>query len=200
MERIESPELEQAIIDHIADLYGIFNKREGIHLSTLIGCLTRSFFNEVNYVKPTEEEVMLFALGYALQDVLTPAAAEAPLCTLEGITYSPDYQIKLQGDTTVEIKTTRQSSNNDISESWIKYMKGGCWILGIQEYHLAILYMMGNWKPPFPKLKVFKLTFTDEELLINWGWVMQRKRVYEQALADHRPPRPFAYCEDYECK
>lgn len=200
MERIESPELEQAIIDHIAGLYSINVKREGIHLSTLIGCLTKSFFNEVNYAKPTHEEVMLFALGYALQDVLTPATAVSPLYELEDITYSPDYQIKLTNDITAEIKTTRASSNNDLSESWIKYMMGGCHILGIYEYHLAVLYMMGNWKPPFPDLKVFKFTFTVSELIGNWEWIRARKKIYSYALAENRPPRPFAYCEEWECK
>ena len=72
MEKIEAPELEQAIIDHLAGLYSIHVKREGLHLSSLIGCLTKSFFNEVNYTRPTNEETMLFALGYGLQDVLTP--------------------------------------------------------------------------------------------------------------------------------
>ena len=200
MEKIEAPELEQAIIDHLAGLYSIHVKREGLHLSSLIGCLTKSFFNEVNYTRPTNEETMLFALGYGLQDVLTPEQAVAPLYELEDITYSPDYQIKLSNDITAEIKTTRAGSDKDLSESWIKYMKGGCYILGIKEYHLAVLYMMGNWKPPMPELRVYKLTFETEELEDNWAWITERKEVYSHALEINRPPTPFRYCEDWECK
>lgn len=200
MERIESPELEQAIIDHLAGLYNIHTKREGIHLSSIVGCLTRSFWNEVNYTIPTHEETMLFSLGYALQDVLTPDTAEAPIYSLEGITYSPDYQIKLSQDITAEIKTTRMSADKPLSELWIDYMMGGCYILGIKEYHLAVLYLMGSWKPPFPELKVWKITFTDEELMFNWSRLMERKTVYTHSLEINRPPQPFEYCREYECK
>lgn len=201
MERIEDPELSREILDHLAGLYGIYTKREGIHLSTLVYCITRGFFDQKSMTLPTDEEVMLFALGFGLQDVLTPGRAEAPVYELDGITFSPDFQITMGGDRTVEIKTTRMSSNKpDFPETWIVYIMGGCWILGIQEYSLSILHMMGNWKPPFPKIASWKLKFAEEELEDNWEYLMERKAVYEQALAEGKPPTPYKYCYEWECK
>ena len=200
MERILEPSLDREILEHISGLYGINNQREGIHLSTLVYCLTRSYFNLTNYTKPTDEEVMLFALGYGLQDVLTPDKAEAPLYELEGITYSPDFQIITGDGKTVEVKTTRMSLNKDLPETWLVYMMGGCHILSINEYYLTVLYMMGNWKPPFPQLRSFKLTFTEEELNSNWLYLLDRKEVLEDAIATGKPPQPFTYCYDWECK
>jgi len=200
MERIEDPELSREILNHLADLYGIYTKREGIHLSTLTGCITRSFFDQTIQTKPTDEEVMLFALGYGLQDVLTPKQAIRIEYSLDGVTFSPDFQIVIGGDRTVEIKTTRASSDKpDFPEPWLVYIKGGCYILKIKEYSLSILHMMGNWKPPFPKIASWKLKFTEEELLENWEYIIARKDVYEEALILRIPPTPYKYCYEWEC-
>lgn len=216
MQKIENPEMSRLILNHLSDLYKIKEKREGIHLSTLVYCLTRSFFDQLAPVEPTDEEVMLFSLGFALQDVLTPSKAVTPVYEKDGITFSPDFVLELEagkpqpflakgGTLTplkyVELKTTRMSSSKeDLPETWIEYIQGGCYMRGVNEYELAVLYMMGNWHPPFPEIKSYKLIFDDEELQSNWKRLLDRKDVYEEAIRTTQPPHPFCHNKEWECK
>lgn len=198
----------KAAFEHLDKLYSISQKREGIHLSTVIYCLTRSYYDlTLNDVGPTPQEVLLFALGYGLQDILTPEKATLEVMEKDGIFYSPDYKLKL-GDTQdlYELKTTRMSANkgdeHEFPETWIEYMKGGCFIQESFEYRLVVLFMMGNWKPPFPDIKGYHFTFTREELEDNWSRLLDRKLVLEEALASDPPgpPTPRKWCKDWECK
>lgn len=202
MERIDNPELSRLALDHLASLYKIKDKREGIHLSTLVYCLTRSFFDQLASVEPTDEEVMLFALGYGLQDVLTPQEAESPVYEKDGITYRPDFVLKLDGSLG-EIKTTRMSLKtleDHLSETWVEYIMGGCYIREETSYNLMVLLMMGNYHPPFPMIHSETLVFEKQELQANWDYLLERKDVYEEALASNQPPQPFHWCKDWECK
>ena len=90
MRRVDNPELKRKILDHLANLYKIKEVRESNHLSSYITCRTKSFLDQKQTTEPTDEEVMLFALGYGLQDVLTPKDASAPVIERSGIIYSPD--------------------------------------------------------------------------------------------------------------
>lgn len=201
MERIHNPEMEQYALKHLADLYNIRQQRQGIHLSTVIYCLTRAYFDLTQYIQPTEEEVMLFALGYGLQDVLTPQEAEVPVFEKDGITYSPDFMLKVDGKY-FEIKTTRKSmkyAEEALTETWVEYIMGGCYIRDINEYELVILFMMGDYKPPFPKIRAETLKFDNEELLDNWYRIIQRRNVLLDSLQTNHPPAPKLWCKDWEC-
>lgn len=201
MDKLDNPGLSRLFLTHLADLYHIKEKREGIHLSTLIYCLTRSFFDQVAPIEPTDSEVMLFVLGYGLQDVLTPQGAETPLYELDGITFRPDLLLPI-GDKKglAELKTTRMSSGKEeFPETWIEYMKGGCHMRGVNVYDLSVLHMMGNWHPPFPEIKSYTLVFTEEELDDNWKYILCRKEVYTVALDTNTPPIPGEHCKEWEC-
>jgi hypothetical protein len=202
MIRSNAPELDQLILEHLAHKYNLTRKRDGIHLSTLIGCLTRSFLDlKSDTVQLTENEVMLFATGWALQAELMPPQATAPvILTSDGITYSPDMVFALEG-LTVELKTTRSGIKRyvegDYPDSWIKYIMGGCHILGISEYLLSVFYISER---PFPKLHSERLTFDQFELDANWERLSVRRDEYKRAMREGTPPSPFKWNEDYECK
>lgn len=204
MEVVDNPELNKVMLKYLADKYKIMERREGLHLSSLIGCLTRSFYEAVNPIEPTEPELMLFITGYALQDAVTPKDAKAPLYTKDGITYSPDFELTIGNrkcEDTFEIKSTRISTNNpNVNENWIEYMKGGCHILDKRVYNLSAIHLMGNYKPPFPILMTKTITFTDEEIADNWDYILVRKEVLEEAFRDKKPPLPFYHCKEWECK
>lgn len=201
MKRLDNPSLDRLILEHLANLYHIKEKREGIHLSTLVYCLTRSFFDQVAPIEPTDEEVMLFALGYGLQDVLTPPEAQTPTYELDGITFRPDFLLSYKLAQYCELKTTRMSSKRaDLPETWIEYIKGGCYIRGVQSYELSVLYMLGNYAPPFPTIHSETLIFEEDELESNWGYLLSRKAIYEDALDSNLAPVPFTYCKEWECK
>jgi len=209
MDTVEDLQSVKAAFEHLDKLYNISQKREGIHLSTVTYCITKSYFDlTMDNVGPTPQEVLLFALGYGLQDILTPEPAEIEVVEKDGIFYSPDYMLKFgEAHDLYELKTTRMSSNkgdaHDFPETWIEYMKGGCFIRNINEYRLVVLYMMGNWKPPFPSIKGYHFTFTDEELIDNWARLIQRRDELCGALANEEskiPPTPRKWCKDWECK
>jgi len=200
MKVIDNPELSRLMLDHLTGLYNLKKQRDEVHLSTLIYCLTRSFLDMKQDVEPTDMEVMLFALGIGLQNEFTPANTTLPVIRKDGVVFSPDFVIKVGEGQYCEMKTTRMSTARDFPESWIEYIKGGCFMQGIKEYDLSVLYMMGNYKPPFPQLNSFRLEFDEAELEANWKYLMCRKEVFDEALKNNRPPRPKEHCSDWECK
>jgi hypothetical protein len=207
MEIVENNELSRIMLDHIADMYGIKTKREGVHVSTLLYCLKKQQMDngaEETRLVPTDQEVMLFALGWGLQDVMTPKSAETPTLVKDGITYRPDFVFALK-DWVCELKTTRMSSTKGLMrqfpEGWVKYMKAGCLITERNTYDLTVLYILGNYKPPFPEIKSYRFTFTEEELRDNWTWILERKAIYDYAMSTGTIKLPpYTFNEAWECK
>jgi hypothetical protein len=78
-------------------------------------------------------------------------------------------------------------------------MKAGCMFTGRDNYDLAVFYMLGNWKPPMPQLKSYRITFTPEEIVDNWKWLLERKKIYEDALTSGVKLAPYKYNEAWEC-
>jgi hypothetical protein len=200
----ENRELTRLILDHLTQLYGLTEKRVGIHLSSLIFCLKRQQMDTLDgRVLPTDKELMLFALGWGLQDVLTPHSAETPVIEKEGIIYRPDFNLTLQ-QWTCELKTTRMSMKkgdaHEFPETWIKYMKGGCYMQNRNTYDLAVLYMMGYYKPPFPEAASYHFEFTDDEILDNWDWIKSRYDIYVPALQSGVILPAYTYNEEWECE
>ncbi len=206
MKRVDNPELQRKILDHLAGLYKIKEVREPNHLSSYVTCRTKTFFDQKQAIEPTDEEVMLFALGYGLQDVLTPKDSTAKVYNLSGITYRPDmsFEVTKAEIELLELKTTRKSAKNHyideaLPATWLSYMKGGCMIAGVERYDLAVLYMMGNYSPPFPQIYCDTLFFEKQELLDNWDIILANKRILDDALDKGVPPSPFHNCYDWEC-
>ncbi len=202
MKRIDNPELKRKILDHLANLYKIKEVRESNHLSSYITCRTKSFLDQKGTAEPTDQETMLFVLGYGLQDVLTPPDASAPVITKDGIIYRPDMILSNRLE---EIKTTRKSAKYHFTEdslpvTWVDYMMGGCWMMERTEYDLIILYMMGNYSPPFPEIYAETVQFEELELKENWIKILDHKAVLDRALYSGTLPEPFKHCYEWECK
>jgi len=202
MHRVDNPELKRKILEHLASLYKIKEVREEGHLSSYITCRTKSFLDQKQTTEPTEQEVMLFSLGYGLQDVLTPPDATAPVITRDGITYRPDMILSNRLN---EIKTTRKSAkyhylDDSLPVTWVDYMMGGCYMMEKTEYDLIILYMMGDYSPPFPQIYAETIQFDEEELELNWRMIVDNKSVLDDAIATVTPPEPFKNCYDFECR
>jgi len=206
MRRVDNPELKRKLLNHLAGLYKIKEIREPNHLSSYIYCRTRSFFDQKQAIEPADEEVMLFAIGYGLQDVLTPKESSANVYLYQGVIYRPDMTLT-RGDfeSLQELKTTRKSAKNHyiddfLPATWLAYMKGGCRIRQTNQYDLVILYLMGNYAPPFPSIYADTFYFTGEEIEQNWQTIMSNKKVLDNALKASIPPTPFQHCYEWECK
>jgi len=201
MLRIDNPELKRKVLEHLSKLYKIKEVRETGHLSSYITCRTKSFLDSQGTAEPTDEEVLLFSLGYGLQDVLTPKDATAPVITKDGITYRPDLILSTRLN---EIKTTRKSAkyhfdDDSLPATWIDYMLGGCYMAETNEYDLIILYMMGSYSPPFPDIYAETIYYEQEEIDTNWRKILANKAVLDKAIADRVLPEPYKNCYNWEC-
>ena len=204
MRRQDNPELKQKVLDYLASLYKIKEVRESNHLSSYITCRTKSFLDSKGTAEPTNEEVMLFALGYGLQDVLTPKDVVPVVYNKEGIIYRPDLPMTWTGNLG-EIKTTRKSAKYHFMEdalpvTWLDYMMGGCHMTDTNKYDLVILYMMGNYGPPFPDIYAETDYFEAEEIEANWQKIIRQKEVLDSSLVSGIPPEPFKNCYSWESK
>jgi len=202
MKRVDNPELKRKILQHLSELYKIKEVRESGHLSSYITCRTKSFLDSQGTAEPTDEEVMLFALGYGLQDVLTPKDARTPVIFRDGISYRPDMILSTRLN---EIKTTRKSAKYHFMEdslpvTWIDYMMGGCYMADTNEYDLIILYLMGDYSPPMPDIYAETIYYEQDEIESNWQKILANKAVLDKAIADKVPPEPFKNCYDWECR
>lgn len=222
IERIRNPQLETQALENLKASY---EQRDNgkIHLTDLIYCLTRSYYDKTQPMPPTPEELMLFSLGFGLQRILVPKEQEAQEIECDGITLSPDF-ISVGGEL-AELKTTRMSTrqrtqdgqweDKDFPETWVEQMMGYCYanqqcnvMAGLQppdqledmEYDLLVLHMLGNYAPPFPQLIGWRLKFTQQELEDFWQYIQYRKLVLEEALRDQKPPTPYSWNRDWECK
>lgn len=197
MLRVPSPEFNRIVLDAISEKYKLALPREGIHLSTLVYCLTKSFLDTQAPPEPSDIEIMLFATGYGLQDVMTPKLASTPTIEKDSIIYRPDF---LLDDRLCEIKTTRAGAKRytkgDYPQTWIEYIMGGCYITGKDTYYLSVLYISER---PVPVIQSEVLTFEHEELLTNWGRLTERMGIYKVALVTNVPPTPFTYNKKWEC-
>lgn len=202
MKRTDNPELKRKVLDHLAQLYHIKEVREPNHLSSYVYCRTKGFLDQKQTTEANDEEVMLFALGYGLQDVLTPKDTEAPIIEVDGVIYRPDFVLSARQN---EIKTTRKSAkyhflDEYLPQTWLDYMMGGCYMMETNEYDLIVLYMMGNFSPPFPQLYCDTFYFDTVELVQNWEMLMEHKAVLDKSLETNIAPEPFKNCYDWECK
>ena len=208
MERVENSELNRKILNHLIAQYQLKEKREPNHLSTYVYCRTKAYLDQKQTVEPSDQEVLLFAIGYGLQDVMTPKDAVAPVYKQDGIVYRPDmvfYPSKVEVENLVELKTTRMSAKkhwepDHIPMTWLDYMMGGCYMRNTSRYDLIILYLMGNYAPPFPEIYCDTFEFSQEELDENWAKLQEHRTVLDAALAGQYPPEPFKNCYDWECK
>ena len=205
MKRLPNPELDRLILNHLADKYQLYQFRQPgeFHLSSGVYCTTKAFWEATTPVIPTDEELMLFAVGLGLQDMLTPKQATTPTFVKDGIIFRPDFMLKLYKDEYHELKTTRMSMKRileGLPDTWVQYIAGGCYIRGVTTYQLSTLLLMGNWAPPFPKIYSETLVFEQDELLGNWANILTRKIVYDEAIEKSQPPTPFKYNAEWECK
>ena len=202
MKRTDNPELKRTVLNHLADLYKIREVREYNHLSSYITCRTKGFLDQKQTSEPTDTEVMLFALGYALQDVITPKDAKAPVINKNNILYRPDMILSNRLN---EIKTTRKSAkyhflDDSLPVTWVEYMLGGCYMMGKNEYDLIVLYMMGDYAPPFPLIYAETIYYEDKEIQDNWEYILKNKATLDKSLETGIMPEPFHNCYDWECK
>lgn len=199
MQITPNPVIEKELLDVLRARYITTEGRaEGIHLSDLIYCLTKSYHRITDPLPATDQEVMLFSLGFGLENMLLRDESRVSPGCKDGIHYSPDFIPLTAGR--AELKTTRASTTRDLPETWVEQIKGYAYAEGLLTYDLVVLHMLGNYKPPFPVIKGYQLTFSQEELVEQWQRFLSRRFVLDTCLHDAIPPDPLHWCKDWECK
>jgi hypothetical protein len=201
MRRTPNPELDRIILDALARRYKLLDKREGIHLSSLIYCLTKGYLDFKSPIEPTDTELLNFATGYGLQELLFPA--DETVYEKDGITYRPDGTLQVRaGDVQklIEIKSTRSGvkryQEGNLPETWMTYMKGGCYIRGTTTYDLGVIYLAER---PSAKILSETIEFEPEEIEENWMWLIGRRDAYKKSLDEEIPITPFTTAPEWLC-
>ena len=200
MELINNPKLANEVLEQLKQEYTI--EKPLPHLTELIYCLTRSYYDRTSPVPPTQREIMLFSLGWGLERLLLKQQRKIESGLSEGIYFSPDFLAFT--DLPGELKTTRSSSakfgTGFFPETWKRQILGYMKCLGVTEYELVVLFMMGNYRPPFPDIASYRIVSDEREINLNWSWLQMRKDVYMNCLEHKVAPPAGVFCEGWECK
>lgn len=198
----KNPFLNDQIYDNIRK--EVDTERTGIHVSDLSLCLRKAYYRKKGLSPPpTKETCLLWATGYAFQAFMFPKEIEIPVI-VDGIHCTPDIS------SGIEVKSTRQSSKKFSLETmghWNIQILAYCKALNTLEYDLSVIFLMGNYAPPFPLLDSWHIETTEEEVESNWVYLLERKELLETALKNNIAPEPLCapwegkYCENIHlCK
>ena len=194
MEYVSNPELKDELLEYVREHYDMATPRSGLHGNDLIYCLTKAYWQQTDPLPVTENELILFSIGFGFEGMYLPKEGGTPV-EMDGIWFSPDAIVGTDG---VDLKTTRMWKDKDgpvpkkgIPEGWIKQFKGYALVHGKMEWTAAVLYIASA------DFEVFTLHFTVEELADHWQWMLQRKEVLEE----EEMPTPYKHLGfEGECK
>jgi hypothetical protein len=149
----------------------------GLHVSDVLSAINKELFHPEYKDGISKAQAMT---GFIWEEMLSWGYRELKAVRPEeivqdGIICSPDG-IRPEEWVLEEYKATRTSSDKCPSNNWYwmaqikSYMKAfGC---GMTECVLQVLYINGNWKPPEPDERVFRVGFTLLEIEENWEMIL----------------------------
>ena len=214
-----APELREAALNALRAEYQMDEQRPGMHQSELGYCLTKSYWRRVDPLPPTDREVGLWAIGFSMERVLLSRETTPEPLVVDGITLSLDT-IDLFGP--ADLKTTRMSPEGksggcaicgevrkdhskdhkyeagektgfEFPDGWKKQFAAYCYGMGIESFGVIVVHLIQ------PEVTAWRITFTHNELVANWEWMLDRSNHLESMLAAG-DPQPFRHNEDWECK
>ena len=194
------------------------SRRDSIHVSDLLYCLRRSFFEKLGEEAEGDTKGNLtMMLGEAFQAWLLPGVEGAAFrVTYEGVVCTPDGIAVLESGERVplEIKSTRTSSNKipgyaysgATLNHYVDQVATYCLSLGVTSGRIAVLYMSGDYRANRDAtLVVYAVAFSQEELE-RWARIIShRQALLLSAMQTGEPPPidehlPWAcgYCPYHE--
>lgn len=194
MELIENPRLRHEILNLLQQEYLV--KKPMPHLTELVYCLTRSYYERMQPVPQTDKEIILFASGWGLERLLLAGERKLEYGCIDGIHYSPDFLAftELPG----ELKTTRMSHKRIVQEGlpegWKRQILGYMHCLGVTEYELGIMFLIQA------DIVGFRVVATEDEIAENWTMLTTRAAIYLSHIQMEIAPLPYQWCMENECK
>lgn len=168
-------------------------RSEGLHLGTVIreyGLATK----QIKLASGDSSRLMNFEKGFLWEDTFSHVWGEReaekfrnradylvqPELCVDGIYMTPDA-VDLGSETLDEFKsTTRSMLKFDQLEAhfdlWLVQIKGYLYGLQMTRCRLIVLFLCGDYKPPFPEVRAKELVFTERELSDNWRLIQNYAR------------------------
>ncbi len=179
--------------------------REGIHLSDLNYCITKSYWQKIMpTTQPNDNTILTWVIGLALERVLLEDEVDThrpDSDEQDSIHVSPDYSLVIQ-QAMGELKTTRYYYKKDKTDpskgyvlGWIKQMAGYSYVYNLDNYMLAVFQIITA------SMYGKQFSFNKEERTKFWKeYIIPRRDALIEARERKLPPEPFAYNEDWECE
>lgn len=191
MRMVEDQTLARHIITALKDEYD--QEKPLPHVTELITCLTKSYYNRKSPLPSTDREILFFARGWGLERLLLQNQKRRNEGSIAGIHYSPDFLSPL--NIPAELKTTMMSrkmiDSKGLPITWQRQ------ILAYMKATESNVYELVVFSLTTPEIISFKIYAEQEEIDDNWQWLLQRKEEYMQCLESNTVPTPV---ESFECK
>jgi hypothetical protein len=203
MQVTEDPQLKQQVVAALRTEFGMDSHRPGMHQSELSYCLTKAYWERTAPMPPTETEVTLWSIGFALERVIFVGQQQPEPLVLDGVTLSLD-SLSLFGP--VDLKSTRMRANGRKGEGGFQVPDR--WKKQMAAYTYALIMLGLATEPSFgivvmhlvePKITAWQLTWEMHELAEHWAWLMDRSNQLENMLATQQP-MPYQSNESWECE
>ena len=166
-------------------------------------CLNKTLLKKLNPRPETDQETLLFGMGWMTQRWLTGQDKDIEEKEVDGIIVTCDALDPL--GMPWELKATYQSANKPILENphWIRQIMAQCKVIGTTTAYLSRYEIMGDWGWVFPKgstpeekkankaksdrptLHTYRLYFTKAEINRNWEWFRGRRSLLMMMLDDN---------------
>lgn len=201
-----------------------FHERTGVHCSDLIYCINKQAWRKSDPTEDTDEQTLLYSIGWATQRWLTGKDEDEPEVERDGIIVTPDA---LYDSCPWELKATYASSAHPIEDTpaYVRQVMAQCFVTGTLTARLSRFEIMGNWKWVYnrspkpdklaelvaefgenwaehPTLQAWKFEFTQPELDKFWEWMKDRRDKYLAVLGEGvQYPKPIALApaQEFEC-
>ncbi len=199
------------MLDILSAEYQLGGQREGIHVSDVNHCLSKSFWARKDPAPPSEDEIGFWSIGWALERVMIERLHVEPF-EVDGITMSIDF--KLPDGTIADLKTTRMAPQGrkgeggfQMPESWLKQF--AAYRYGWNERALRVTRNSDDYGFDFgvvvvhliqPEIQCWRVSWTQNELNQAWEETLDRANVLESMLASDNP-MPYEWrLGEWECK
>lgn len=186
----ERPDIAEQMLAAAAAKHSHADRPTGIHLSDLLVCLARSYYNRMVGTPVSQEPVinLQFMLGEAFHAWLE-VQPEHPML-FDGRWQTPD-QVETETGILlpVEIKSTRYSSAKGLVDYHLDQLAGYCLGYGVNKGRMVVLYMMGDYGANRqPQFSVADVEFSDAELARWRKHLNYRQELLQHALDTGAPP------------
>lgn len=190
MKITENTEIVERILNSLKE-----GERKGFHVTDLIYCKRKVYYRKVGLMGEEDQSTLLKKTrGRALHALIEGSfllESKEHIVEKDGVIGSID----VLGERPIELYTTSKSKVEPQSFAH-KIRQLACYshMLGVNSGTLVVFFLGKRYQ-----IKAFDITFSKEELELNWSRILSKKKELEDAIAKSECPEPEPEY-DWECK